>query len=305
MTSTHVLSSSTVVDRPVRASSGRALLRRLPAALLGLLGAGTLAYGVTEPWVTTFAGLLTQSGWGSRNGSILFAGAVVAAALAATLVFWASTTVRWLLTLTGFATAGFAGYLLIQLYTSTQSADSMVLIGKGPGLYISAAGAALVFATIFLPMPAAATPSVNDASAETTRTSAVGSRVMRAIGSPLRYPAALLAVVAGLAHVPVTPDHLNEAPYIGGLFITLTIACVLLAAALLVWDSPVVWATLGVSCLLAVVAYLLSRTVGLPLMADDVGNWLETLGVVSVLTETGVVMAAAFALRQASRRSRA
>jgi hypothetical protein len=78
-------------------------------------------------------------------------------------------------------------------------------------------------------------------------------------------------------------------------------ACVVLAAALLVWDSPLVWAAVGTTCSLAVVAFLLSRTVGLPLIADDIGNWLETLGVVSVLTETGVVIMATAALLRGRR----
>ena len=309
MTSTHVLAPSSVAERPVRTTTTRALLRRLPAAILGLLGAGVLAYGVTQPWVSTFAGLLTQSGWGTRNGTILFAGAVASAVLAVAQVVFATTMLRWLLALVGFAAVGFAGYLLIQLYTVTQATDSMVLLGKGPGLYISTAGAAIVFATIFLPMPSAATARprfVSEGRGEDAGLSAGESTgLLRALSSRLRFPAALLAVVAGLAHVPVTPEHLNEAPYIGGMFIALTTVCVLLAAAMLLWDSPVVWATLGASCLLAVIAYVLSRTVGLPLMADDVGNWLETLGVVSVLTETGVVILSAFTLRRARRSAHA
>ena len=105
---------------------------------------------------------------------------------------------------------------------------------------------------------------------------------------PCAIPAALLALVAGLAHVPVTPEHLDEAPYIGVLFIVLTVACVIGAAWLLISDSRAVWASLGATCLLAVAGYVVSRTVGLPMMADDVGNWFETLGVVSVVTEAAV-----------------
>jgi energy-coupling factor transporter transmembrane protein EcfT len=301
MTSTHVLSPSTasavtpsVADAP--STSPFIVARRLPAAALGLLGAGLLGYGVTQPWISSFAGLISQSGWGSRNGSILFAAAVVSGVLALAQVVFASTMVRWLLALVGFAAAGFAGYLLIQLYTVTESSDSMVFLGKGPGLYISAGGAALVFATIFLPMPTSSRSRVTDSSDGERGT------LLSGLMSPLRVPGAALALVAGLAHVPVTPEHLNEAPYIGGLFIALTIACVLLAAALLVWDSPLVWAAAGATCLLAVIAYVVSRSVGLPLMGDDVGNWLETLGVVSVLSETGVVLVSAFALRRVWRR---
>lgn len=315
MTSTSLLTPSTAAEGTARSSGLRGLLRRLPAAVIGLIGAGVLGYGVTQPWVSTFAGLLTQSGWDTRNGNLLFAGAILAGVLAVVSAVVSSPLVRWLLALTGFATVAFGGYLLIQLYTATQTTQSMVFLGKGPGLFISTAGAAIVFATIFLPMPGTATPSTSTGTASDLGVMAgstavapaeqSGSAWLRPIGSFWRYPAAALAVVAGLAHVPVTPEHLNEAPYIGISFMVLTTVCVVLAATMLLWDPAVVWLTLGGACLLAVIAYLLSRTVGLPLMADDVGNWLETLGVVSVVTETGVVLLAGLALRKAWRTAHA
>ena len=65
-----------------------------------------------------------------------------------------------------------------------------------------------------------------------------------------------------------------------------------------------VWALTGLACVLAVVAYVVSRTVGLPLMADDIGAWLEPLGVVSVATETAVAVLAAAALSRRRTPSR-
>lgn len=127
---------------------------------------------------------------------------------------------------------------------------------------------------------------------------------LQPLSSPLRYPAALLAVTAGLAHVPVTPDHLVEAPYVGVLFVALTAACLLLAGLLLLGDSPAAWAVSGATCGLAVLAYATSRTVALPQIADDVGNWLEPLGVLSVGTESAVVVLAWLALRGRSAKRR-
>jgi hypothetical protein len=72
----------------------------------------------------------------------------------------------------------------------------------------------------------------------------------------------------------------------------------LLATALLIVDSHFVWTTLGATTLLAAVAYAVSRTIGLPMMADDVGNWLEPLGIVSVVTESAVSALAVVALRR-------
>lgn len=108
--------------------------------------------------------------------------------------------------------------------------------------------------------------------------------------SPARWPAVAALLVAAAAHVPVTAPHLHEAPYIGALFIGLTVACVVLAAALAVADTPTVWDLTIWVCGLAVLAYVLSRTVGLPQITDDIGNWAEPLGVVSIAAESAAAL---------------
>jgi hypothetical protein len=279
-----------------------ALPVRLAPAVVGLIGSAACAYGVTLPWLTTYNGLLSQSGWGTRNGTIAFTGAVAAATLAASQLLRPHAVTRWLLALAGFALAGFAGYLVIQLYAVFSQLDGMTFAAKGPGLYVVAAGAAIIFATVFLPMPDAAGKTTNPPTVGAVSAPSRATRLLLSgIDSPWRYPAAGLALVAGLAHVPVTPEHLREAPYIGVMFIVLTTACVLLAAAILIVDSVLVWTTLGVTTMVAVVAYAISRTIGLPLMVDDVGNWLEPLGIVSVVTETAVSALAVLALRRTRR----
>ena len=115
--------------------------------------------------------------------------------------------------------------------------------------------------------------------------------------SPLRLPAAAAALVAAAAHVPVIPDHLQEAPYIGWLFVGLSVLCVLGAIALLVDDSVAVWAVLGAGCAAAVLGYLFSRGPGLPAMADDVGDWANPLGMISVATEALVAGLAVWVVR--------
>ena len=52
----------------------------------------------------------------------------------------------------------------------------------------------------------------------------------------------------------------------------------------------------GVTCGLAVLGYAATRLAAFPMLADDVGNWFEPLGVLSITTETIVVAAAASAL---------
>ena len=100
-----------------------------------------------------------------------------------------------------------------------------------------------------------------------------------------RMPAAACAVVSAAAHVPLIRGHLQEAPYVGVLFIGLVVVLDVVAVLLLVADRPSVWRAAFVTPALTVVAYVLSRTVGLPEMGDDVGNWTEPLGVVAVTAE--------------------
>lgn len=107
--------------------------------------------------------------------------------------------------------------------------------------------------------------------------------------------AALL--VAAAAHLPVIGDHLAEAPYMGVLFIVLTAACFALAAALISLDSPAAYALSVLTCALAVLGYAATRTVAFPQLADDVGNWTEPLGLVSIAAESLAAVVATSALR--------
>ena len=130
-------------------------------------------------------------------------------------------------------------------------------------------------------------------------TSPTRSLLRTPLRSPLRWVAALTMVVAGAVHIPVTPEHLQEAPYIGYLFIALTVVCFLLALVILVADSAAVWAVSGVVTALALGAYLLSRSVALPQIGGDVGNWLEPLGLVAIVFEGLTIALAVAALRRA------
>jgi hypothetical protein len=268
-------------------------------ALASFAGAAAMLIGVRLPWVTTFGGLLSQSAIGTRNGWLLQVGAVLVAVAGLAQLVRPAVPLRWAIALLGFTLTAYAGYLLVQLYGLVGSTDSMALPGKGPGLFVVTAGAALAFATIFAPMP-----ERDRGSAWSTRArmpAAAGPRggrwLLTPLRSPLRFPAAVLALVAAFAHVPVTPEHLVEAPYIGVLFIVLTASFTVLATALLLADSAAAWTALGAGCALAVAGFVISRTLGLPLMSDDVGDWLNPLGLVSILTETATAALACLALK--------
>jgi hypothetical protein len=110
--------------------------------------------------------------------------------------------------------------------------------------------------------------------------------------SPWRWVGAVLLLVTAGTHVPLIPEHLEEAPYVGALFIALAVVGVALAVLVVLWDTPLAWVASGVVTLLAVLAFLLSRTVGLPEIGDDVGNWTEPLGFPAVGAEVLTVVVA-------------
>ncbi|GGB42024.1 hypothetical protein GCM10011492_36220 [Flexivirga endophytica] len=124
--------------------------------------------------------------------------------------------------------------------------------------------------------------------------------ITRVLGTSLdsrfRFVVVVAAVIAAIAHVPVIRPHLDEAPYMGVLFVVLTVACVTLAVTVVAHDGSRVYGLAILTCGLAVVGYAATRLVAFPMLSDDVGNWLEPLGIVSVVSESVVVVAAAIAL---------
>jgi hypothetical protein len=115
----------------------------------------------------------------------------------------------------------------------------------------------------------------------------------------LRVLLASLLAGAAVAHLPVTPEHLHEAPYMGSLFAAFALAALGLAAFVLVSDTRRSVQLAGGLCLLALATYAATRLVTFPQLSDDVGNWLEPWGVVSVLIEGAAVVIAILALRPA------
>jgi hypothetical protein len=95
---------------------------------------------------------------------------------------------------------------------------------------------------------------------------------------------------------------MEEAPYVGWLFAALSAVSVLLAVALLVADTRAVWTATGVLGVASVLAFVLSRTMGLPQIGDDVGNWSEPLGYPAIAAELVAALAACLTLRRAARR---
>jgi len=107
----------------------------------------------------------------------------------------------------------------------------------------------------------------------------------------------LLATTAGI-HVAIAPAHLAEAPYAGALFIALSTAALLISALLLARGNRLAWLAAAVLSTGALLAYLASRSIGLPSLADDIGDWLNPLGVAAVIAETTAVLVCGLTLLQ-------
>ena len=104
----------------------------------------------------------------------------------------------------------------------------------------------------------------------------------------------------------LVPDHLRGVPYAGSLFIVLSAAALAGALLLMAVDHELVWAGAAALCLSAVISYILSRSVGLPSMPDDVGDWLNRLGIAAVACESAALMICSVVLwrARANRRPR-
>ena len=151
--------SMDAVRSPARTAATRLRALRSWRGGVGLLGVAAGAIMITGaflPWVTTFAGLIGIPGVRGSNGRVLaVAGAVIV--LAGIIhALRGGRVSRWVIGLAGFLATGFSGFLLLQLAASLRSlsTDSMVAGQSGPGLWVTAAGSALAFATMFLPASA-------------------------------------------------------------------------------------------------------------------------------------------------------
>src|SRR6266566_1055890 len=97
-----------------------------------------------------------------------------------------------------------------------------------------------------------------------------------------------LAGVA-LIHVLDAHDTFVATPYKGWLYVGLIAGSLLAAGALVRRNDTRAWAAAGALSLAAFLAFVYSRTVGLPASADDIGNWWEPLGLSSLFVEGSLV----------------
>jgi hypothetical protein len=100
-----------------------------------------------------------------------------------------------------------------------------------------------------------------------------------------------------LIHVLDLQSKLEETPYLGVAYIALIIGCVVAAGALLHAPTRAAWMLAFVLSLAALIGYTINRTIGMPNATEDIGNWLEPLGLASLFVEGCVVLVSAYALK--------
>ena len=109
-----------------------------------------------------------------------------------------------------------------------------------------------------------------------------------------------LAAIA-LIHLLDFDSKWHETRYLAVAYLALIAACLVAATLLLFGRNRAGW-LLAAGCALApMVAYTLSRTTGLPSSSDDIGNWLESIGLASMFVEGFVVLLAGAALGSGAR----
>ncbi len=109
------------------------------------------------------------------------------------------------------------------------------------------------------------------------------------------------AAVVGLAgvaliHLLEVQGKYQEVPYLGIGYVALIVVSIVAGALLVHSNSRIGWMLAGGAALGTIVGFTLTRTVGLPQSTDDIGNWLEPMGLASLFVEAIVVGVSAYAL---------
>ena len=95
----------------------------------------------------------------------------------------------------------------------------------------------------------------------------------------------VLLIIIGAIHVIDAPDSFGDAVYKGWLFILNGLGCLVAAIGIFLGRRVWGWKLGFVIASLSFTLYVLSRTVGLPLLPAEPENWLEPLGVAALVTE--------------------
>ena len=104
-----------------------------------------------------------------------------------------------------------------------------------------------------------------------------------------------LAVVASM-HILDLPGKFAETPYLAIAYIGLIIASAVTIERVLVVGTRLDFLAAAALSALVIVGFIINRTVGMPMATGDIGNWLEPLGLLSLVVEGFVIWQALVAV---------
>ena len=110
-----------------------------------------------------------------------------------------------------------------------------------------------------------------------------------------------LAVVASI-HILDLPGKFAETPYLAIAYIGLIIASAVTIERVLVVGTRLDFLAAAALSALVIVGFIINRTVGMPMATGDIGNWLEPLGLLSLVVEGFVIWQALVAVALHRRR---
>ena len=126
------------------------------------------------------------------------------------------------------------------------------------------------------------------------RTIAVNRRVAVGLG---------LASVAAI-HILDLPGKFAETPYLAAFYVALIIASFVLTERLFVAGTRRDFLAAAALSAAVIVGFTINRTVGMPGATGDIGNWLEPLGLLSIVVEAFVLWQSIAAVVGMPRRAR-
>ncbi len=95
-----------------------------------------------------------------------------------------------------------------------------------------------------------------------------------------------MILVTGLIHAIEAPDAFGDAAYKGWLFCLNAFGAAISGLGIYLHKKTWGWNLGFLIALLSIIFYVISRTIGLPYIPAEPENWLEPLGVVSLLAES-------------------
>ena len=140
--------------------------------------------------------------------------------------------------------------------------------------------------------------AVEDRTTETQtpnhRTIALNRRVAAGLG---------LASVAAI-HILDLPAKFTETPYLAAFYVALIIASFVLTERLFVAGTRRDFLAAAALSTAIIVGFAINRTVGMPGATGDIGNWLEPLGLLSIVVEAFVLWQSIAAVVAMPRKAR-